>query len=61
MSSGRAGEVADQRKDTIALVAVVGREGVLSADYRVAGEITPDEKHGIAEKLREIASRVESS
>lgn len=61
MGTGRTGEIADQRKEMIALVAVIGREGALSADYRIADEITPDEKHGIAEKLREIAQRVESS
>lgn len=61
MVSGRTAEIADQRKETIALVAIVGREGGLSADYRVADAATPDEKHGIAEKLREIAGRVEAS
>jgi hypothetical protein len=61
MSAYKAEEIAMRRRETIALVAVVGVEGVLSAEYRVADAISADERHGLAEKLREIAQRVESS
>jgi hypothetical protein len=55
MGSGLAVEGAGQRRETIALIALMGTSEGVEASYRFSDAITQAEKREIAYKLRAIA------